>query len=194
MTRRVPLLAIIVGTLAGCEDEGSVHRKLSAARAEVKRLEKGLPGGEIPELPWLQAPPLMIDALPQAPDGAVADLQQLRGKLIVLEFWATWCGPCRKVIPHWNELVESCKDDPIVFISVTNEDAAKVRAWIEEHPVSGWIGLDRVSEEGGFGQTAAAFGVRAIPHTVVIDQYGILVAHTRPELLTRQGLLHLNNR
>src|SRR5437870_3097657 len=71
------------------------------------------------------APAIKLDSL--TPDRPVAEaLAALKGKAIVLEFWATWCGPCVDSIPHLNELVDKFAGRPIEFLSVTDEDSAVV--------------------------------------------------------------------
>lgn len=69
------------------------------------------PGGEKP-LPGETAPPLNLEKLLQTPADAVVSWEALRGKAVVLEFWATWCGPCIEAIPHLNELADEFKEHP----------------------------------------------------------------------------------
>lgn len=68
-----------------------------------------------------QAPPIELQQLLQAPEGSGTTWQSLRGKVVVLEFWATWCPSCIKVIPHFNELADQLKDKPVQFIAITDE-------------------------------------------------------------------------
>jgi thiol-disulfide isomerase/thioredoxin len=68
-----------------------------------------------------QPPPLKLKTLLQAPDGTKASWGALKGKVVVLEFWATWCGPCVAAISHLNELADQFKDRPVQFIAVTDE-------------------------------------------------------------------------
>ena len=67
---------------------------------------------------------------------------RLRGKVVVLEFWATWCAPCVKAVPHLKRLVDEFKDQPVVFLSVTSEPAEKIRKFLISHPMRASIGLD----------------------------------------------------
>lgn len=128
------------------------------------------------------APELSIDRLLQAPNGAVASWESLKGKVVVLEFWATSCGPCISAIPHMNDIAEGVKDKPVQFICVTREEQSVVERFLQEHPIKGWVGLDPDRS------VAASYGVRAIPRTVVVDKSGMIRAITRPTSLARRTL------
>lgn len=109
----------------------------------------------------------------------------LKGKAVVLEFWATWCAPCIGAIPHWNELAEEMKGEPVRFLSITDERAETIRPYLERRPIRGWIGLD--TDRSVF----EAFGVEGIPHTVLVDGHGIVRAVTDPFAVTAEALRKL---
>src|SRR5215475_12511717 len=67
------------------------------------------------------APPLNLAEVLQAPKDANTTWESLRGKVVVLDFWATWCGPCVASIPHWNELSQKFRDQPVVFLAISDE-------------------------------------------------------------------------
>jgi uncharacterized protein (TIGR03435 family) len=115
---------------------------------------------------WLQAPASIHEAWPA-------------GKVVVLEFWSTWCGPCVAAFPHLNELSEKFKDQPVQFIAVTDEKESVVRAFLKKASVKAWIGL---SADPIFGEKIG-YGIYAIPHTVVIDAQGRIDAVTSPQEL-----------
>jgi len=128
-------------------------------------------------------PPLLeVTTLLQAPAGAKFDAESLRGKVVVLEFWATWCGPCVAAIPHLNDLVDKFKDRPVQFVAITDEDEATIKPFLKKRPIKAWVGLDTNKAMN------RAYGVAAIPHTVIVGQDGTIAAITHPEALTEQIL------
>jgi uncharacterized protein (TIGR03435 family) len=111
--------------------------------------------------------------------------ETLRGKAVVLEFWATWCGGCVENIPHLNALAEKFKDQPLVFISVTDEEKSDVLRFLKKYPISGWVALD--PPRGTF----KAYRVQGIPQTFLIDAKGTLRAMTNPNRLDERVLQDL---
>jgi len=128
------------------------------------------------------APDAGISALLQAPSPALGSLRELRGKAVVLEFWATWCDSCRETIPHMNKLREAFGGRPVVFISATSEARGIVEDFLKEHPITGWIGLD----EGG--RLESAFGVRGVPEVFLIDRQGEITMRISPSYLYKSDI------
>ncbi len=92
--------------------------------------------------PGEPAPPLELEKLLQAPAGMKANWPSLKGNVVVLEFWATWCAPCIAAMPHLNELTEQFKDKAVKFISITDEDEATVAPFLSRRTIkagSAWI-------------------------------------------------------
>jgi uncharacterized protein (TIGR03435 family) len=127
-------------------------------------------------------PPLGLEKLLEAPAGAKASWAALKGKVVVLEFWATWCGPCVAAIPHLNELADEFKEKPVQFIAITDEDEEIIGAFLKKKPIHAWIGLDTAKS------MFKDYRITGIPHTVVVDQQGKIAAITHPTMLTRQHL------
>ena len=130
------------------------------------------------------APAIDLEAIENAPAdrGMTAEeitWDALAGRTVVLEFWATWCGPCIAAIPHLNELAESYADaDDVIFLSVTDEPVDLASESRTKREMKSWIGhdLDR--------DTLDAFDVRGIPATFLIHD-GRVMAKTHPARLTR---------
>lgn len=99
------------------------------------------------------------------------DFARLKGKVVVLEFWATWCPPCRKSIPHLNELARAHERELVVLgLSAVDDrqDAGQVRKYAEEH-VRYPVGV--LADPA----TLERYGVSSIPHAVVIGKDGKVV-------------------
>lgn len=119
------------------------------------------------KLEW--APEVAIPTVLRAPIERVDSLKALQGQVVVLEFWATWCKPCKETLPHMNKLVDRYAGKPVRFIAVTSEPKELVLEFTRDNPMRSWIGLDPD------GRVAKAFRVRGIPHVIVIDPYGRVV-------------------
>jgi len=130
-------------------------------------------------------PPLGLESILQGPGGAQPDWTALKGKVVVLEFWATWCGPCVAAMPHLNELADKFKDQPVKFIAITDQEEKVVVPFLRKKPIQAWIGLD--TDKSMF----KAYGVTGIPHTVVVDQDGRIAVITHPTSLTEEHLTDL---
>jgi uncharacterized protein (TIGR03435 family) len=130
------------------------------------------------------APVLTFTQIYGAEHGTKTDWPSLRGKVVVLEFWATWCAPCIAEIPHLNDLAKSLSASPIQFISVDDEDSATVEPFIAKKPMSGWVGLSKAVFD--------AYGVQERPTTVVVDTRGNIAAILRPDQLDKDQLVALS--
>ncbi len=126
-----------------------------------------------------------LEGLLQAPKGASTKPEALRGKVVVLEFWATWCGPCIVHFPNLNELADRFKGKPVQFISITEESREVVERFLKRREIKSWVGLD--TDRSVF----RALRVAGIPQTVIIDTEGRIAALTSPEQVTEQVLRDL---
>lgn len=128
---------------------------------------------------------------PAAPDfarptleGDTLRLSEQRGKVVVLNFWATWCGPCRIEIPDFVELQNELGEESVRFvgISLDEEGFEAVRPFAKEMEINYplVIATDRIAQAYG--------GVPAIPTTFILDQEGRVRYHVMG-LATRDNLL-----
>jgi len=120
----------------------------------------------------------VIDFTFQTLDGNTYKLSDFRGKIVIVNFWATWCPPCRKEMPYFVKLQEKYKDD-VQFIGLdVNESADKVKAFVEALGVNYIIGFSTPEIESKFG------GITGLPTTFIIDREGRVVERiigSRPE-------------
>jgi thiol-disulfide isomerase/thioredoxin len=128
------------------------------------------------------APALDSLELLQAPGRTKADWASLRGKVVVLEFWATWCSPCVASLPHLNQLVESLDPAKFQFLSVDDEDRKAVETFLAKKKMAGWVGVD------ASGSVFAAYGIRSRPTSVIVDGNGKIVAFTEIDAVTADDL------
>lgn len=129
-----------------------------------------------------EAPALQISEWLQAPGGFNGQWSSLRGKVVVLEFWATWCSPCVHAIPHWNALASEFRDRDVLFLALTDDDADRLKPFLDRQPIDGFIGIDTERKNW------KAFGVTSIPHSVLIGKDGAIIGATLPENITADVL------
>lgn len=114
------------------------------------------------------------------PQGVAQPLAQWRGKVVVLNFWATWCPPCRKEMPGFVKLQQKYGAQGLVFIGIAIDSRENVQAFLRESPVNYpiLIGQDSAVE------LSAAIGNRqgGLPYSVLIDRQGKLLASHVGEL------------
>ncbi len=109
-------------------------------------------------------------------DGRPIRLSDFKGKVIMLHFWATWCGPCRRELPAIAEAYRKYKAQGFEVLAITAEDAADVAEYLRDKPLPFPTVLD--------GRMEATYGVEGYPATIFIDRSGrIRLRHgefTRP--------------
>jgi peroxiredoxin len=105
--------------------------------------------------------------------GDTVSLAALRGKVVVLEFWATWCGPCLPEIPHLKQLDASFGDEVVMIGISLDDDAAGLATFLEQEGIT-W---PQIREAAMFdGRLPSLYNVSAIPRNFVIDREG-RIAH-----------------
>jgi peroxiredoxin len=104
-------------------------------------------------------------------DGQHVSLDDLQGKVVLLDFWATWCAPCREALPHLRNVAKKFEGQPLVVLSVSLDN--NEQQWKEFIAKNGMTWAQY--RDGGFtGSVSQLFGVTAIPHTFTIDAEGVL--------------------
>ena len=111
-------------------------------------------------------------------------LSQLRGKVVLVNFWATWCPPCRKEMPDLDALYNEFRARGLVILAISDEDTAKVQPFIAEHKYTYPILLDPGDKVNKL------MAVEGIPKSFVYDREGKLVAQAM-DMRTRNQLLQM---
>ncbi|MCI0403522.1 MAG: redoxin domain-containing protein [Acidobacteria bacterium] len=112
------------------------------------------------------------DPVMQRADGSAFRLSELRGKVVVVNFWATWCLPCRLEIPYFNRVAAEFKDRGVEFVGVSTDEAGwkAIEEFEREIPIEYPVVLDNE------GEADKAFGpLQGLPVTVFIDRRGRIV-------------------
>lgn len=92
-------------------------------------------------------------------------LEDLRGRVVVLDFWATWCGPCRAIMPALDALHQRHHASGLTVLGIAREPEGRIREHLAERPVGYTVARD-------VGGTLSRYGVRALPMLVVLDRSG----------------------
>ena len=107
-------------------------------------------------------------------EGKSTSLKDLRGKVVLLNFWATWCGPCRAEKPILQKVYSDLKDKGFMVLAITDEDPAVVRRFVNESHITLPVFIDL---------TRAVFDhylVEGIPKTIILNQRGQTVTTLMP--------------
>ena len=102
------------------------------------------------------------------------------GKVYIVEFWATWCPPCRTTIPHLTEVAHKYKNKNLVVVGISQEGIEKVKPFVAEwaEKMDYNVAVDATGSIGdGY---MGAFGVNTIPHAFVVDSQGKIAWHGHP--------------
>jgi thiol-disulfide isomerase/thioredoxin len=140
----------------------SLRQNVAMYRQKAAAAQLLAPGSLAPEL---EGP---------SPDGKVYKLSSLKGKVVLIDFWASWCGPCRKENPNVVSLYEKYKDKGFTVFSVSLD--SDKNAWMRAIETDKLIWPYHISELKRWdGLLSRSYGVNSIPFTVLIDAEGKVI-------------------
>lgn len=117
------------------------------------------------------APPFSLEGIYNNAENKIPTLESLKGKIIVLDFWAIWCSPCVAAIPENNELSNTYKDRNVQFIGISDDPKEKLENFIKKVQIDFWVGRDDDKKD------FYTYGVTGLPQMYVINRDGIIVYH-----------------
>ena len=121
--------------------------------------------------------------------GKAHSLEQYKGKVVLLNFWATWCKPCTSEMPAMQTVYDQLRDKDFVVLAVNElEDEAKVREHIHQYKHTFPVLLDHEN------RVANQYGVFGLPVSVFIDQQGVVQEYIKGGLLTERKIQEIVSR
>jgi len=125
--------------------------------------------GSVQELGQLKVSRPAPDFTLQDLAGQTVSLSSLRGKVVYIDFWATWCGPCRAALPGLQDLTDKLRDQGLEVVTIDQgESLDQVRSFIERKKYSFRVLLDPGNAVGN------TYGVHGLPTSVLVDRNGIV--------------------
>jgi len=188
--RLLLLLVVIIGVMGlytGCnlnennsvqEMQRKTDEKPKGNNEEVKSLKKAPQEITVGTKVDDQAPNFTLKGL----QGEEVSLEDYRGKIVFINFWASWCPPCKAEMPDINKLYLENKDEDLVVLAVdVNETKTTVEKFIKDGDYEFPVLLDET------GKTAAKYSVIGIPKTIVVDPNGI-ITHKKMGMMTYEEM------
>ena len=123
--------------------------------SEMQKWEDVLPGKEVPDFEF------------ETPEGDQVRLSDLDGKLVYIDAWATWCGPCLREHPYWDELVEEYADQDVHFLAISIDNTRE--PWLKMLEEKDMKGIHWFAENAWEAEFMQHFNIRGIPRFILLD-------------------------
>jgi len=124
----------------------------------------------------LQLPGNPIEVVGQSLDGKEFNITSLKGKVVLVDFWATWCGPCIAELPHLKELHEAYRGKGFEIVGVSlDTEREELTSFVKANSINWPILFDPTSEQGIDNKIAVHYGITGLPAMILVDQNGKVV-------------------
>ena len=173
--REIFLVKDVLGACKGymefmeCKNEYGKYLQSKDIIAQVDEMEATLKAKDSGTAPDFTYPDV---------NGKLVSLSDFKGKVVLIDVWATWCGPCQAQIPHLLKLEEELKDSGIVFLGVSLDKAADREKWLQMIREKGLKGVQLFAD--GWSQISKDYEIKGIPRFIVVGKDGKLVARQAP--------------
>lgn len=119
--------------------------------------------------PGIKAPEITLEGIYNRESGEIPTLESLRGKVVILDFWAIWCSPCVASFPKYKEIYKKYQDKGVHFIAITDDPKTKLENFLNKVDVNFWIGRDDDKQD------FKNYKVKGRPQTYIINTEGTVV-------------------
>ncbi len=162
--------------------KGPIAKRIVAAMAQREEMEAAAGN-----LKSSENKPLVIAG--KMPDGKAFSTADMKGKVILVDFWATWCGPCKAELPRVKKIYQQFHDKGLEVLGVSNDQTADaLTSFIKEDGAMPWPQLfdADAAGKGQWNSNTTRFGIEGIPTMFLIDRNGVLRSTTARENFEEQ--------
>lgn len=165
-----PLAQQVIDSTRTLMGHSMAHRNLSQRVAKQRKPQQSARRNDLIK-PGMPMPDIELED----PNGKTRALSDLRGKVVLVDFWASWCGPCRRENPNVVRAWKEYKDQGFEVFSVSLDK--DVKKWQRAIDQDGLIWSNHISDLRGWSSVATQrYGISSIPHAILIDKDGTVVA------------------
>lgn len=160
ITGLIILLIFLLGQIAGCGSESTTGESAERGSDGEQNLVKIGKGSRVPDFTLERV------------EGGTLEFASLRGKTVLVDFWDTWCGPCKYAMPHLQALSETYAEDLVVVgIAFGREGRGKVQAFIRDRGLS----FEMLMADPDYKIVENFGGISSLPTTFLIDGDGVII-------------------
>ncbi len=158
-------LSKVVDIILSNADDEDFKSEISAKYESMKALAKGQPS---PSFEYANI------------SGEMVSSESLKGKLVYVDVWATWCGPCKREIPYLKEVEEKYKDKGVEFVSISIDKQKDKQKWIDFVNAESLKGVQVIADNDWNSDFVKSYSITGIPRFLLIDENGNILNADAP--------------